>query len=54
MTARVSSLFKYAGNDGAGDAGKILKDDPATTKTVALASTVEAELGGNLSCRCYQ
>ena len=49
VRARASSLFKYAGNDGAGDPGRFLSDDPATTTTVNLASTVEAELGGNHS-----
>ncbi|KAI3332147.1 putative hydroxymethyltransferase [Xylariaceae sp. AK1471] len=43
--ARVTSVFKYAGNDGAGDAGFYLDDDPATTKTVQLAALVSRELG---------
>ncbi|KAI4861794.1 putative hydroxymethyltransferase [Hypoxylon rubiginosum] len=46
IAAKASSLFKYAGNDGAGDAGTDLPDDPATTKTVQLAATVEEAIGG--------
>ncbi|KAL7621276.1 hypothetical protein AAE478_008595 [Parahypoxylon ruwenzoriense] len=45
VAARASSLFKYAGNDGAGDPGLYLADDPATTKTVELAARVESEVG---------
>ncbi|KAI8954882.1 putative hydroxymethyltransferase [Xylaria longipes] len=44
--AKVTSVFKYAGNDGAGDAGVYLADDPATTKTVQLAARVSQNLGG--------
>ncbi|KAI0454098.1 putative hydroxymethyltransferase [Xylaria acuta] len=44
--ARVTSVFKYAGNDGAGDAGVYLTDDPATTKTVKLAALISQNLGG--------
>ncbi|GAB1311776.1 Hydroxymethyltransferase [Madurella fahalii] len=44
--AQVSAIFKYAGNDGAGDPGTYLTDDPATTKTVQLAATVEGKIGG--------
>lgn len=44
--AKVTSVFKYAGNDGAGDAGGYLTDDPATTKTVQLAALVSKNLGG--------
>lgn len=44
--AQVSAIFKYAGNDGAGDPGVYLTDDPATTKTVKLAATVEDQIGG--------
>jgi hypothetical protein len=44
--AKVTSVFKYAGNDGAGDAGGYLADDPATTKTVQLAALVSQNLGG--------
>lgn len=44
--AKVTSVFKYAGNDGAGDAGGYLADDPATTKTVELAALVSKNLGG--------
>jgi hypothetical protein len=45
VAARASSVFKYAGIDGAGDPGTFLSDDPATTRTIALARAVEAELG---------
>ncbi|KAI1204587.1 putative hydroxymethyltransferase [Annulohypoxylon truncatum] len=45
VAANAFSLFKYAGNDGAGDAGTYLADDPATTKTVQLADTVADKLG---------
>lgn len=44
--AKVTSVFKYAGNDGAGDAGAYLDDDPATTRTVDLASKVSKNLDG--------
>lgn len=44
--AKVTSVFKYAGDDGAGDAGAYLDDDPATTRTVDLASLVSTNLGG--------
>ncbi|KAI1824521.1 putative hydroxymethyltransferase [Xylaria intraflava] len=44
--AKVTSIFKYAGNDGAGDASVFLGTDPATAKTVNLAATVSAALGG--------
>jgi hypothetical protein len=44
--AKVTSVFKYAGNDGAGDSGSYLSDDPATTKTVQLAALVSQNLGG--------
>lgn len=44
--AKVTSVFKYAGNDGAGDAGGYLEDDPATLKTVKLAALVSKNLGG--------
>ena len=44
VMARASSVFKYAGNDGAGDAAVYLADDPATTKTIALARAVEQQL----------
>lgn len=45
-SAKVTSVFKYAGTDGAGDAGGYLTDDPATTKTVKLAALVSENLGG--------
>lgn len=44
--AKVTSVFKYAGIDGAGDAGEYLSDDPATTKTVQLAASVSEKLDG--------
>ncbi|KAK4195375.1 hypothetical protein QBC40DRAFT_301245 [Triangularia verruculosa] len=44
--AKVSAIFKYAGNDGAGDPGTYLTDDPATTRTVELAAKIESKLGG--------
>ncbi len=44
--AKASSLFKYAGNDGAGDPSEYLPDDPATTKTIELAKVVEKDIGG--------
>ncbi|KAK0670170.1 putative carbohydrate binding domain protein [Cercophora samala] len=43
--AKVSAIFKYAGNDGAGDPGTYLTDDPATTRTVELAAKIESKLG---------
>ncbi|KAI3338472.1 putative hydroxymethyltransferase [Ustulina deusta] len=46
--ARVTSVFKYAGFDGAGDAGDYLADDAATTKTVELAALVSKNLNGQL------
>lgn len=49
VAARASSLFKYAGNDGAGDPGINLVDDPATTKTVELAAKIESQLEGDHS-----
>lgn len=45
VSARASSVFKYAGNDGAGDASVYLTDDPATTTTINLARTIETQLG---------
>jgi hypothetical protein len=39
-------VFKYAGNDGAGDANTYLTDDTATSTTINLARSVETELGG--------
>lgn len=49
VAARASSVFKYAGNDGAGDSGTFLKDDPATTRTIQLARDIEAKLGDGSS-----
>jgi hypothetical protein len=46
VAARASSIFKYAGNDGMGDASTYLTDDQATTQTIELARNVEAALGG--------
>ncbi|MDE1183078.1 hypothetical protein [Paraburkholderia sp.] len=45
VSARASSVFKYAGNDGAGDANVYLSDDPATTTTINLARSIESQLG---------
>ncbi|KAI0596739.1 putative hydroxymethyltransferase [Biscogniauxia sp. FL1348] len=47
IQAWASSAFRYAGNDGAGDAGRYLDDDPVTTKTVQLANKVEEALGSD-------
>lgn len=49
IAAHVTSIFKYAGNDGAGDSGSYLADDPATTRTIQLAAKVESEIGGDLT-----
>ncbi|KAI4163074.1 MAG: hypothetical protein LQ342_003392, partial [Letrouitia transgressa] len=45
VAARASSVFKYAGDDGAGDPDKYLTDDPATVKTIQLANNVKNQLG---------
>ncbi|UNI15799.1 hypothetical protein JDV02_002299 [Purpureocillium takamizusanense] len=45
VAARASSIFKYAGVDGAGDPGTNLPDDQATRRTIALARQIEAALG---------
>ncbi|KAM0522578.1 hypothetical protein ACHAPE_002170 [Trichoderma viride] len=42
--ARVSSIFKYAGVDGAGDNKEFLTDDTPTRRTIQLARDVEKEL----------
>jgi len=44
-SARASSVFKYAGNDGAGDANTYLTQDTATSSTIDLARNVETQLG---------
>lgn len=44
--ARASSVFKYAGFDGAGDAGQYLTSDNQTTATILLARDVEQRVGG--------
>ncbi|GAP83322.1 putative carbohydrate binding domain protein [Rosellinia necatrix] len=44
--ARVSSIFAYAGFDGAGDADRYLDDDTQTTATVKLAAQVSENLNG--------
>lgn len=44
VAARASSLFKYAGTDGAGDANTNLSDDQATRYTISTARSVEAQL----------
>jgi hypothetical protein len=43
--ARASSIFNYAGVDGAGDAATYLTDDQSTRQTIQLARDVEAQLG---------
>ncbi|KND92249.1 hypothetical protein TOPH_03220 [Tolypocladium ophioglossoides CBS 100239] len=45
VAARASSLFKYAGIDGAGDSNTWLASDSSTTQTIACARAVEAQLG---------
>lgn len=45
VAAGASSVFKYAGSDGAGDPGYVLADDPATTNTIMRARDVERSLG---------
>jgi len=45
-SARACSVFKYAGNDGAGDANTYLTEDTATSTTIELARAVETQLGG--------
>jgi hypothetical protein len=42
--ARVSSIFKYAGVDGAGGNKNFLTDDTSTRRTIELAHDVEKEL----------
>ncbi|WP_187645264.1 hypothetical protein [Cupriavidus campinensis] len=46
VAARASSVFKYAGFDGAGDPGQYLSDDAQTTRTILLARDVEKQIGG--------
>jgi hypothetical protein len=46
VAARASSVFKYAGFDGAGDPGQYLTDDAQTTRTILLARDVEQQIGG--------
>ena len=43
--AHASSIFMYAGIDGAGDSGHYLSNDSATTRTIALARAVESQIG---------
>ena len=43
--ARATSVFDYAGTDGAGDSSVYLSDDPQTRATITLARTVETQLG---------
>ncbi|HEY4352985.1 MAG TPA: hypothetical protein VGN31_17265 [Paraburkholderia sp.] len=45
-SARACSVFKYAGNDGAGDADTYLTEDTATSETISLARNTETQLGG--------
>lgn len=46
VAARASSVFKYAGFDGAGDANQYLTSDNQTTATILLARDVERQIGG--------
>ncbi|WP_454766664.1 hypothetical protein [Cupriavidus campinensis] len=46
VAARASSVFKYAGFDGAGDANQYLTQDNQTTATILLARNVEQQIGG--------
>ncbi|WP_168795021.1 hypothetical protein [Paraburkholderia aromaticivorans] len=43
--ARATSIFDYAGTDGAGDSSVYLTDDPQTRATITLARNVEIQLG---------
>ncbi|MFM0174189.1 hypothetical protein [Paraburkholderia sediminicola] len=43
--ARATSVFDYAGTDGAGDSTVYLTDDPQTRATITLARNVETQLG---------
>lgn len=43
--ARATSVFDYAGTDGAGDSSVYLTDDPQTRATITLARNVELQLG---------
>ena len=45
VAARATSIFDYAGTDGAGDSSVYLTDDPQTRATITLARNVEAQLG---------
>lgn len=45
IKAKATSIFKCAGNDGAGDPGGYPNDDPATTKTIDVANTIQSSLG---------
>jgi len=44
VKAKATSIFKYAGNDGTGDPRGYLSDDPATTKTIDVANTIQLSL----------
>ncbi|KAK4237477.1 hypothetical protein C8A03DRAFT_34545 [Achaetomium macrosporum] len=44
VAARASSVFKYAGIDGAGDGGTYLPDGTATKATIQLARNIETKL----------
>lgn len=46
IAARASSMFIYAGTDGAGDSTDYLEDDPQTRALIELARNVEANLNG--------
>ena len=45
IAAGASSLFKYAGYDGAGDPDTYLYDDPATRRSIESAKSVELQVG---------
>lgn len=44
--ARASVIFKYAGDDGMGDAGVFLEQDTSTKTTLKTARDIEAKVGG--------
>ncbi|KAG6812055.1 hypothetical protein H0H92_004586 [Tricholoma furcatifolium] len=46
VRARASSIFKYAGTDGAGDPAQYLPQDLATVNTIKRAAAVQAGLPG--------
>lgn len=46
---RTDAIFKYAGNDGAGDAGTVYDPDTATTATIQLAKNIQAKTGHDVN-----